>query len=826
MEEQQRREQTRRAMEEQRARMQEQQRQQQEELRLKREAEMKARQEQLQKQREAEEKRKQEQKSLLSIRRVIQKVRMATIETFEPAQKELEEILATELVNCGTQQQTIKEECDRIVEQAKTRVDALLEVKRKEQEKKEAEEKKRKEQEEKAQAFIKELTGLVETAEADSKKLEEEAAPFELDKKEAERSKLEADKVKEVASAIEVSGTAAKAAANACTQYILDKGPDMKDSMAITPVGAGAVASTVQAEVKKSLAELLQRINVCGKKADSLLREAKDKKEQAALFAVAKKKNEEIEALFKKYDKDKDEALSQAEAQAYAKSELKFPVDKATVEKIWKCAVEPGSKGISKDNIHLLHTSVGIAKELQRDKKRKAAREAKEKFISGLQDKLSEKVAGVAKSVTGLEQKIADVEKAVAPLLSKVKATPVPEMVKEADACDKLIKSVAGQVSQVNQKVIAIPQGFDKKYEDDLREAIKDKTKSLELRMKRSDMRLTRATNLSTCYREKAARKTADSTQEVRDFALKLARQHAKLNSLTIEELFSKINSKSDGKLDKTQFQAFFDSIDHEIKEETEKVTEKPAETAEATKKSEEKPAEASEAAETTETTEAAKGEADAPASAEPEKKEPEKKEPEKKEPEKKVPKVDLTSEALSSLFSSLLEKNSKTLSQDVFRRFMKVYFKVVQDTLLTKEIELTGSEPVRQIKVNEILEPLGEPQEETTAKVMRVKVKAMSDGAEGWATLTSNQKKPMLEEVGPFFKTLVSASLTDSFEDATPKEGAPKLKEGSVLEVLEWPKKHEESELTRMQVKVRVTGAVGWLTQKTKEGEILADVL
>lgn len=821
MEEQQRREATRRQMEEQRARMQEQQRKQQEELRLKREAEMKARQEMLQKQREAEEKRKQEQKSLLGIRRVIQEVRMATIESFEPAQQKLNEIMASDLGNCGTQAQTIKEECDRIVEQAKTRVDALIEVKKKEQEKKEAEEKKRKEQEEKAQAFIKDLTELVETAETSSKKLEEDAAPFELDKKEEERTKLESAKVKEVASAIEASATDAKAAANACTQYILDKGPDMKDAMAFTPtpLGAGAVQSTVNAEVKKSLAELLQRINVCGKKADSLLKEAKDKKEEAARFAVAKKKNEEIDAIFKKYDKDKDEALSQAEATAYAKSELKFPVDKAGMEKIWRCAVEPGAKGICKDNFHLLNTSVGIAKELQRDKKRKAAREAKEKYISGLQDKLAEKVAGVAKNVTGLEAKIAEVEKAVAPLLSKVKATPVSDMVKEADACDKLIKSVVGKVSEVNQKVIAIPQGFDKKYEDDLKAAIRDQTKPLELRMKRSDMRLTRATNLSSCYREKAARKTADSVREVRDFALKLARQHAKLNSLTIDELFSKINSKGDGKLDKVQFQAFFDSIDHEIKEEAEKVAEKPAE-AEATEgsaeKSEEKPAEATESS----------AEKPAEASAEPEKKEPEQKEPEKKEPEKKVPKVDLTPEALSSLFSSLLEAKSKTLSQDVFRRFMKVYFKVVQDTPLTKEIEIAGSEAVRQVKANEVLEPLGEPQEETTAKVMRVKVKALSDGAEGWATLTSNQKKPMLEEVGPFFKTLISASLTDSFEDATPKESVPKLNEGVVLEVLEWPKKHEESELTRMQVKVRVTGAVGWLTQKTKEGVTLADIL
>lgn len=155
------------------------------------------------------------------------------------------------------------------------------------------------------------------------------------------------------------------------------------------------------------------------------------------------------------------------------------------------------------------------------------------------------------------------------------------------------------------------------------------------------------------------------------------------------------------------------------------------------------------------------------------------------------------------------------------------MFYKVVKDTLLTTEIEIKNDSSVlRQLKTDEVLELVGGPQEETTLKVMRVKVKAISDGAEGWATLVSNQKLPFLQEVGPFFKTLEACSLTDSFEDATPKADSPKLNEGAVVEVLEWPKKHEESGLTRMLVKARVSGAVGWLTQTSKEDKILASPL
>merc|ERR1712045_264042 len=97
---------------------------------------------------EIEEKRRQEQKSTLAIRRVIQKVRIATPDNFDELKKELEEVLNLELQNTGSQQQRMTEESDKGLEQARNRIALINDQRRKEQERKDAEEKKRREAEE------------------------------------------------------------------------------------------------------------------------------------------------------------------------------------------------------------------------------------------------------------------------------------------------------------------------------------------------------------------------------------------------------------------------------------------------------------------------------------------------------------------------------------------------------------------------------------------------------------------------------------------------------------------------------------------------------
>merc|ERR1712139_723438 len=93
------------------------------------------------------EKQKKEQESTLAIRQVIQRMRFASPETFEPLQKELEEVMLAQLAGCGSQTQRIKDEAMAARTTAEQRVTQIKEQRVKEEERKKEEEKVRAETE-------------------------------------------------------------------------------------------------------------------------------------------------------------------------------------------------------------------------------------------------------------------------------------------------------------------------------------------------------------------------------------------------------------------------------------------------------------------------------------------------------------------------------------------------------------------------------------------------------------------------------------------------------------------------------------------------------
>ncbi|CAE8625581.1 unnamed protein product [Polarella glacialis] len=181
------------------------------------------------------------------------------------------------------------------------------------------------------------------------------------------------------------------------------------------------------------------------------------------------------------------------------------------------------------------------------------------------------------------------------------------------------------------------------------------------------------------------------------------------------------------------------------------------------------------------------------------------------------------------SLFANLVDAGSKHITKDVFSRVMRVIFKVVKETPITKELAVAGDDTVRQLKLNEALELLKGPELEETMKVKRVHAKALSDGAEGWVTLAGNQGTAFLVENHGLFKVTRESHVYAAMEvgeDVKPIEGSRRLREGEVCEVISWPAKHEESGLMRMQVKAKLDSLTGWITQASKEGVAFAELL
>ncbi|CAE7212856.1 STOML2 [Symbiodinium sp. CCMP2456] len=106
----------------------------QEEMKAKQQAEMKRKAEEHQRIMEERKKQADEQRAAMKIRQYMQKVRLSTEENLAQHHQELADVMKEELIKCGTGAPKVKEECDQAVEQAKTRIQAMKEAKRREDE--------------------------------------------------------------------------------------------------------------------------------------------------------------------------------------------------------------------------------------------------------------------------------------------------------------------------------------------------------------------------------------------------------------------------------------------------------------------------------------------------------------------------------------------------------------------------------------------------------------------------------------------------------------------------------------------------------------------
>merc|ERR1712032_205557 len=117
------------------------------------------------------------------------------------------------------------------------------------------------------------------------------------------------------------------------------------------------------------------------------------------------------------------------------------------------------------------------------------------------------------------------------------------------------------------------------------------------------------------------------------------------------------------------------------------------------------------------------------------------------------------------------------------------------------------------------------------SVEVYRINARVMKDDLEGYIAIAGNQGTVFLREGGNEFKVIKETILTDGFEvdvqqASKLKDKTRKLKEGELLECLEWPKKEEKSGLTRMRCKVKSDGVVGWVTSTGNQGTVYLEVV
>lgn len=113
--------------------------------------------------------------------------------------------------------------------------------------------------------------------------------------------------------------------------------------------------------------------------------------------------------------------------------------------------------------------------------------------------------------------------------------------------------------------------------------------------------------------------------------------------------------------------------------------------------------------------------------------------------------------------------KEDGGISEQKFIEHMKVRYLCVAVVTVTSELEV-GSNTVRKLEVNEVLDALGEATRESKSGLERVECKAQQDGAQGFVTIAGSGGTTYLEVYTPFMERVRAAeeALADSHESVS----------------------------------------------------------
>jgi len=761
----------RRKVEEQKKRLEEMKRQREEEERQKK---------------EAQERRAVELKAMSEIRKAQQKVRVAKLDNFEEAKRELEEVLDREVAKLGEKQQQVQEECETVVAQVQKRVEAVKEMRRKEEEKKQEDERKKREAEERAGQLLEQLRELVETAEKSLDNLKEKAESFKAD------VDLSLQEVEAMSSGIKEAGAEAESMATNCSEFFREHHPAMKLAPNTKPLQDGADGKD-KVDTRQLLAQLLQRIGNCKRDALATVEKALKIKVSLLTRASAKEEEQEIRALFKKYDKNSDNMLSRKEILAYAHGEFGFSLPEATLDGIWEHHTEysakHGDKGVPLSAFQLMKVAVGVAREMERDQTRRANRQASQRRLEELKAKTLERIKQAADAVSEADQAVSRAEDDVKPLSVKSKGMRVAEMKTCADEIGVIISKATAAVSTAQEKMDGLKQGIEEEFKSEILSYISNETKKHESKLGRMDGRIKRATNLMARFQDEVGKKRAGEVDKVRAAALRVARYAQQMRNLSDEDLFGLFDASGTGAISEKDFLAFFETADKVIRP--------------------------------LKTDETEEGDQDG---------EKEEKEGNDAEGNDDAETIELAAEDLSEVFATLCQDGEAFLSMETFKQVMPQYMYVVKQTALTDGLGIKTSKTTRRLDLDEIVKVIKGPMKESVTGVMRHCVQALKDDVVGWVSAVGNAGTVFLKEGGRQFKVIKETSLTEAFEIEGKEElkepAAPKLKVGEVVEVQEWPKKEPNSGFLRLKVRRKSDGAVGWATSTGRQGAAFLKIM
>lgn len=510
-----------------------------------REEEAKRREEEMRRRRKEEEIRQKEQAAALAVRKVIQRVRIATPETYDNLRAELEEAQASQLDTMGSQAEKVSQEAEKALQQAQQRIDEIMEKRAADEKARVEEERRRKEEADKIEKLMKEANEEVSKVD---KKIEEAQ---DMAKSVGDASSMTPEAMIESADKTEKVLASAQEVADAIVESLLEKRKELGDSDAAY-------------RAKKELGDLQAKISGGRRSLDSLASTLRAARDKAAKKSKALKKIESKRAEFAKHDADKDEKLDEKEVLAFSKSVYDFEVPESTLTKIMR-SLEP----ITMEKFQRMRGMVAIAKSEVQARARRAE-EAERKRVLEEQRQALLKVVDEANSVLGrAEETMSRAEAKARPLGRDSDGMSAEDMKASAAEIETLVKHCDEELEKADRIIKQVEE--DCAASKELKSIERRELPNLKQRHSKMQGRVEKVQATATESHEKAVRKAyAEIDQRMKE-TVKAIRTHMNAEANTGEQMFDKVNGGD--AITKNKFVTFVSSLsdlnlkDHQAEE-------------------------------------------------------------------------------------------------------------------------------------------------------------------------------------------------------------------------------------------------------------------
>jgi len=186
------------------------------------------------------------------------------------------------------------------------------------------------------------------------------------------------------------------------------------------------------------------------------------------------------------------------------------------------------------------------------------------------------------------------------------------------------------------------------------------------------------------------------------------------------------------------------------------------------------------------------------------------------------LPEPTYKEEQAESLFTHIVPEGEDKLSKEKFLELIRLFYKVKKDSVLTAEVGIK-SKTERRLKLGEVVEALDAPKKDDTIGVLRMRCKAISDGQEGFVTISGNQGTVFLEPGGNVYKCIKETFITAELSVADGKN-VRKIRVGEIVDILEFEKLDAECNIKRIKVKAKTDGATGWVSIAGNQGTVFME--